>query len=156
MRRAGERGVTLLEMLIVLALLSLLAGISFPSVSAGIDSIRLRTAADSVASLLSLGMSAVERREQLVEIGLDLGARRLSLRSYPPGLSRELLLPDGVFIAAIHPEPPGEQPRVRELLLYPGAPFPGVIIELANRRGARRLVRIDPLAGVPAVEVPPS
>jgi len=32
--------------------------------------------------------------------------------------------------------------------------FPALQVELLNPRGQRRLVRIDPLAGVPVVEIP--
>jgi len=40
----NRRGVTLLEMLIVVALIGLLAGITFPAVTSGIDSLRLNSA----------------------------------------------------------------------------------------------------------------
>ena len=43
-----ERGVTLLEMLIVVALMGLIAGLSYPSVAAGLDTLRMRTASDQV------------------------------------------------------------------------------------------------------------
>ena len=43
----GRQGVTLLEMLIVVALIGLLAGISFPSVSAGLETLRLASAASA-------------------------------------------------------------------------------------------------------------
>jgi hypothetical protein len=40
------------------------------------------------------------------------------------------------------------------VVLMPGATFPALRVELLNPRGQRRLVRIDPLAAVPVVEIP--
>ena len=37
----GERGVTLLEMLVVVTLISVVISISYPSISAGLETIRL-------------------------------------------------------------------------------------------------------------------
>jgi len=34
----------------------------------------------------------------------------------------------------------------------PGATVPGIGIQIANRRGTRRIVRLDPMTGFPRVE----
>jgi hypothetical protein len=34
----------------------------------------------------------------------------------------------------------------------PGATVPGIGIQIANTRGARRIVRLDPMTGFPRVE----
>ena len=41
-RTSNQHGVTLIEMMVVVTIIALMAGISFPAVSAGIDSVRLR------------------------------------------------------------------------------------------------------------------
>ena len=40
-RPAGFRGVTLMEMMVVLAIIALIVGISFPSTIAGLENVRL-------------------------------------------------------------------------------------------------------------------
>ena len=137
-------GITLVEMLIVVAIVGLLAGITFPSVSAGLDSLRLTTAGDSLVSLFNAALNRAERRQQVVEVAISRNL--VTLRSTEPGFSRTLELPDGVSITAIHPE--GQQ----RFLLFPGGSVPRVAVELSNRRGARRLVSLNPITGVPQVE----
>lgn len=148
MRRA--RGVTLLEMLVVLAVVSLMAGISFPAVTAGLDSLRLRSAGDEVVSFLYTGLTYAERREQVMELSISRATNRMSFRNAAGDFHRDLSLPESITIARVDPAPPGEVET--NVMLYPGGSFPSIRIELANRRGAHRVVRIDPVSGMPAVE----
>ena len=62
------QGVTIVEMLIVVTIIGLIAGISFPAVTSGIDSLRLASASDSLASFLNGAMNRAERRQDVVEI----------------------------------------------------------------------------------------
>ena len=50
-RLAGktEAGVTLVELVVVVALIALLVGISFPAMSSGVDSLRLNAATNSTS-----------------------------------------------------------------------------------------------------------
>src|SRR5271157_3151118 len=46
---ASQRGVTMIEMLVVVAVLAIVVGVSIPSISAGLDSIRLASTGDAIA-----------------------------------------------------------------------------------------------------------
>jgi prepilin-type N-terminal cleavage/methylation domain-containing protein len=151
MKRASG-GVTLIEMLIVMAIIGLLAGISFPAVSSGIDSLRLSSASDAVVSFLNAGLNRAERRQQLVEIVVSKADRSLTMRSSEPGFLRRIELPEGVTIVSILPESPDEREPGRSFVLYPGGAVPRLGLELANRRGVRRIVRVDPITGAPRIE----
>ena len=48
-------GVTLIELLVVVALISLMAGISFPAITSGIDSLRLNAATNSIVNFFNTG-----------------------------------------------------------------------------------------------------
>ena len=61
----NNAGITLIELLVVVAIIGVLAGISYPSVAAGIDSVRMRSATDSVASILNGAVDRAERRRHL-------------------------------------------------------------------------------------------
>ncbi len=152
----GRRGITLIEMLLVVALVGLAAGLSFPGVTSGLDSLRLRSAADAAAGLLTQAMSRAERTQMPVELVIDISAGVLAARDPAGRFYREHRLEPGVRIAAVLPPlPPGGEETARVLVLEPGAPAPGAGIVLATERGRKRLVRIDPLTAMAVVETPP-
>src|SRR5271157_1364348 len=150
--RPPTRGVTLVEMIIVVAIVGLIAGLSFPAISAGLDSVRLASATDSLASFLNAAVNRAERRQQPMELIISPRDNRLTLYSNEPGFERELRLPEGIAIEAVLPRNPDDPQGVRRLILMPGATVPGIGIQIANRRGARRIVRLDPMTGFPHVE----
>ncbi len=151
---SNQRGVTLMEMMVVVALMGLLVGISFPSITAGIDSLRLNSASRSIVSFLNGAMNRAERRQEVVEVEISIQEDTLSLRSTAPGFTRTLELPDGVDIQAVLPAIPADPDRPRYFLLFPAGTVPGFGIELANQKGAKRIVSVDPVVGMPKVEVP--
>jgi type II secretory pathway pseudopilin PulG len=155
-RRRRSGGVTLLELMIVAVLVALLLGLTFSTAGAGLDAIRLRSAADSVAAVLSRALNHAERAQEPVEVVFDREAGTIAARAMTPRWKQDFKLADGVTIASILPAPPGGEPAARAFVLLPGAAFPALTVELSNPRGQRRRVRIDPVAGVPVVEAPPA
>ena len=150
-----QAGLTVIEMLIVVTIIGLMAGLTFPSVSSGLDSMRLRSAADSVAVFLTQALTRVERSQEPVEIAFLKAEGRLELRAPNPAFNRTLQLPNGLSILHVHPEHHAEGETVRTVFLLPGATVPRFGVEIINQRGSRRLIRLDPLAAVPIVEIPP-
>jgi len=148
----GEAGITLIEMLMVTLLLSLLVGITFPSVSAGIESLRLTSAADSIVSFLNAALNRAERRQEVMEVVISKAENALVLHSSEPGFVRRLEMPEGVSITAVFPDMTSGQELERHIVVYPGSTPPRLGIEIANRKGERRIVRVDPATGVPVVE----
>lgn len=140
--------------MVVLALVSLMAGISFPAVSAGLESLRLRSAADQVVSFLYTGLTFAERREQVMELRISRASNEISFRNAAGDFRRNLQLPESITISNVEPAPAGEQTTEAAVMLYPGGSFPSLRIELTNRKGAHRAVRIDPVAGVPVIDTP--
>jgi hypothetical protein len=147
-------------MLVVVALISLMVGISFPAITSGIDSLRLNAATNGVVSFLDYGLSRAERRQQVVEITISKTDNSLEMRSSEGGFFRKMQMPDGVSIVQVFPrlpEQPADNPDVkRNFLLYPGGTVPPLGLELINRRKVQRVVRVDPITGVPRVEAPPA
>lgn len=153
--RAPQAGVTLLELVIVLGLIGLLAAISFPSVGTGLDALRLNSACDQTASFLNAALDRAERRQQVVEVTISRAESTLTLRSTEPGFERTLAMPDGITILNVLPEQQGESDEApRHIVLMPGGAIPRFGLELANKRGSRRTIRVDPITGIPEVETP--
>ncbi len=142
-----------MEMMVVVAIIALIVGLSSPSITAGLDSVRMATAGDSISSFLNSAVNRAERHQQPVAVVITPKENRLSAYSNEAGYQRELTLPDGILIEAVLPPQEVEDPDgVRRLILMPGASVPGIGIQFANRRGAHRIVRLDPMTGFPHVE----
>jgi prepilin-type N-terminal cleavage/methylation domain-containing protein len=152
---SSNSGVTLVEMLVVVALISLMVGISFPAITSGIDSLRLNAATNGVVSFLDYGLSRAERRQQVMEITISKTDNSLEMRSSEPGFYRKMQMPDGVSIVQVLPPLPDNPDAKRNFLLYPGGTVPPLGLQLINRRNVQRVVRVDPITGVPHVEAPP-
>jgi prepilin-type N-terminal cleavage/methylation domain-containing protein len=150
--QARQAGITLIEMLVVMVIIGLVVGVSVPSVAAGIDSVRLASATDATAAFLNAAVNRAERREQTVEVVISRKENLLTLYSFDPSPPRELHMPDGIAIEAVLPVQEDAPDEERRLILMPGAAVPGIGIQLGNRHGAHRVVRLDPMTGFPRVE----
>jgi len=149
-----ETGVTLVEMMVVVLLISLMIGISFPAFTSGVDSLRLNAATNGVVSFVNSGLSRAERRQQVVEITISKHENAMWMRSTEPGFFRKLDLPDGISITHVLPELPETADAPRVFMLYPGGTAPRFGVQIINRRNVERIVRVDPITGVPRVEQP--
>jgi type II secretory pathway pseudopilin PulG len=154
--RKDERGVTLIEALIVVALIATIAAVSFPAVAAGLDTLRLRSTSDAIVSFLNIALDHADRRQQAVEIIVSPRENTMLSRTADLGFSRNLDIPAQIHIVSVQPAlpisiDPGEP---RHFLLYPGGSVPGIGIEISTPQGRRRLVSVDPVTGSPRSDVP--
>ena len=89
----------------------------------------------------------------MVEITVSKSANALEMRSNRAEFERKFALPEGVTIEHVLPELEDGDPNApRSFVLYPGGTAPGFGIALVNRKKAERIVRVDPITGVPRVE----
>jgi prepilin-type N-terminal cleavage/methylation domain-containing protein len=150
-RRVGQprAGVTLIELVLVMTIIALLAAVTYPTASAGLDSLRLRTAGERVVSLLNTALDRADRVQQVVEIRVSPEDNAISARSSDMSLNRTLAIPAPVHIASAGPDlPNGAQGSgQRRYLLYPGGTPPRISIELETAEGRKRRVSVDPLTG---------
>ena len=131
--------------MVVVAIIGLLVGVSLPATGSGLASLRLRGAANDVSTFLNSALNRSERHEQTMEIIVYPKDAKLELDSTEPGYMRTLNMPAGVSIV-------GENPL--RILLMPGSAPPRVAIDLFNERGSHRIVKLDPVTGVPEIVVP--
>lgn len=145
-RRAG---VTLVEMLIVVTIIAIMAGVSGPALVAGLSSLRLSTAAGTVASFLTSTMNRVERREEAAAVEVSAERNELAVYTAASGEkpARILTLPPGIRIDTAG-APTEVPPR---FMFFPGGTIPRISLVLRNDKGARREVKVDPITAVPDV-----
>jgi prepilin-type N-terminal cleavage/methylation domain-containing protein len=134
----NERGVTLIEMLVVVAILGIMTTIAYPSITAGLDSLRLSAACDEVAGIFHASQNFAERRQRTVELRVQPSG----IEATAKGFERRVALGGGLAIAG---EP-------RSVFVEPAAPLPGVAVEIRTAKGAARRVKIDPISGVAEIE----
>jgi prepilin-type N-terminal cleavage/methylation domain-containing protein len=153
----NERGVTLVEILIVVAVIAMIAGLSFPAISSGLDTLRLRSTSDAIVSFLNIALDHADRRQQAVEVIVSPRENILVSRTADLGFMRRLDLPVQLRIVSVQPALPTvldlQEPRT--FLLYPGGSVPRIGIEIATFQGRRRLVSVDPITGSPVSAVVP-
>jgi hypothetical protein len=142
-------------MVIVVAIVAMIAGITYPAVSNGLESVHLLSASDTTAGFINQALNRVERRQEVMELVVSVKDNSMVLHSTQAGFERKLELPDGITIASVLPRLPEEDAQApRQFVLLPGGTAPRIGIELKNRKGARRIVRVDPMTGVPRIEIP--
>jgi hypothetical protein len=135
--------------MMVVLIISLMAGISFPALTSGVDSLRLRGAGEEAASMLTSAINRAERRRVAVEIVIVPADGSIVLTSVEPGFRKQYRTGTAVAIAAVLPAAPGFDPRApRRFMVYPGGSTPRLGLLLSNARGMRRIVRLDPITGV--------
>lgn len=153
-RHARSAGVTLLEMLVVVSLIALMVGITFPSITAGMDSLRLRSAASEVVSMFNSALTRADRLQDAVELNISPQRRSIASRAIRTNVTRQIDLPQGIHIAHVYPEDlrwavdDSGALVDRLFIVYPNGAVPRIVIDLANDRGAHRIVMLDPITGV--------
>ncbi len=140
-------------MVVVVTIVGLIAAVMAPSMSAGLDSVRMASATDNVASFLNSAVNRAERRQQAVAVTISIPENKITMYTNEPGFTRELNMPEGIAIEAVLPRDENGA-TARRLMLLPGGSVPGIGVQLINRHGNRRVVRLDPMTGFPRVETP--
>ena len=135
-RVAGPRGVTLVELLVVMVILSIALGLVGPSLTSSYDSWMLRSAGRRTASLFRLA-SDVARREGSDVAGYYADHRVFLLRK--GAVFKELEIPASI---TVQPEKPRGAVFLATGQIIASEPF-----VLENQRGRQMTIEFGPLPG---------
>jgi len=127
-------------MLVTLAIISLIVSIAYPSMTTGIDGIRLRTSVDNIATLFTEARNMSDRFQTPVQITVAPGEDRLHAATIDGAWQKIYELPDRVHI--VIPSDTGT------VVLYPGSPTPGLRMLLEAEYGGRAGLRFNIFTGV--------
>lgn len=131
--RAGfERGATLIEVMVALAILALVGAMAYPNMDRGFAQMQFRRATEQLSADLrsARGLALTSGRAVAVALGADG-------RGYDPGTGAVRRAVDGVHFSG--------SPRV---VFFADGSTTGGIIAVAGTRGSRRAeVLVDPATG---------
>jgi prepilin-type N-terminal cleavage/methylation domain-containing protein len=140
-RRGSTSGITLIEMLIVVGIVSIVLAIAFPNVTSGLDGIRLKTAVDRVGSFWSAARQRADRFQSPVQVTVDPQANELRAASVANDWSDSFDLSNRLHVTGL------EEPQ--RYLLYPGAPSPDFRLMLESESGGKAGIKVNVFTGVP-------
>ena len=139
---AGERGVVLLEIVCVLAIIALLAAILLPVIPRATSRARLEAYAVDVAALITQDRNAAVRRQTQVATQILAPARLI----VSGATGRQLRLPDDVVVDALLAARCGDRPAGGRINFFATGSSCGGVIAL-RRPGAAYQVRVNWLTG---------
>ena len=141
MRSNSRAGLSLVELLVVLGIVSLMLAISFPAVTSGVEAIELRAAADRAGAFWAAARQQADRRQSVVQVTVDPKANEVRAVAADGGWSDAYSLDRGLTVAV--------PPQKRAYWIYPGSPSQRFELMLAGRSGDRAGVRVNVFTGVP-------
>jgi prepilin-type N-terminal cleavage/methylation domain-containing protein len=146
--QSQEAGMTLLELVIVLAILSLAVSLVAPRFGNWSDEWTLRGAAERVAQTVRYARTRALFEQSYYVVEIEPRAGLVRVLNPDSGFSRGFKLPGGVNVDDGEiPVPP-----VVRLLLPPSGVVEERNLWFSNRRGSRFRIHVDFLLGTPAVE----
>ena len=140
-RFSSTSGITLIEMLVVVGIVSIVLTIAFPNVTSGLDGIRLKTAVDRVGSFWSAARQRADRSQTPVQVTVDPQKNELRAASVANDWSTSFDLSNRLHVAGLA-EP-------QRYLLYPGAPSPDFRLLLESESGGQAGIQVNVFTGVP-------
>lgn len=157
---AGHAGFTLLELMAVLVVIGLAAGIAMPSVSTGLQRWRLRAAALEMNAMLKFTRTQAVAKRQAFQLVLDRTRNLYWLdqtnavldaeQAHEKGI-RLLALPSGVRFGAVSLG--GQEIFADELgvVFSPYGTTTGSSIQVVNERGHGYQITLDQVTGLSAL-----
>jgi len=145
-----ESGVTLLELLVVVALASIMLAVVFPSVGSGLTTLELRTSAQRLAAAARYARDQAVHRQTAFHLEIDSGAGRVAVMDLQGNARRAFDLPASVRVESVLPLQEEAASRVRRFLFMPDGAAPAFVVVLANQRREMRGVS-EPLTGAAKV-----
>ncbi len=140
-RLTSAAGLSLIELLIVMAIVGLMLGIAYPNVSSGLDGIRLKTSISRAGAFWASARQRADRFQEVVQVTVDPAGQELRALAADSAWRDSYKLDPSIRIAGL------KEPV--HYLLYPGTPSPQFELFLEASSGGRGGLRVNVLTGVP-------
>jgi general secretion pathway protein H len=183
-RQQAGRGFTMIELMIVLAIMSFVFALAGPMVTRGLSGLTLKTAAKKVAAALRYARSQAVNRAQPYSVIFDREHGRIVIRGIPRPIPLDqteepaesdtneadaaqaraqqpeikvVELPEGITLQEITvggTRITGTKDEVAQMVFYPDGTSQGGDLVLADSRERRYQIKVGFLTGVVTIEEP--
>jgi general secretion pathway protein H len=140
----GRRAFSLLELLLVIAIMGMLAAVVLPSLPGALESARLRGSAGEVRATLTLARTLAVSESRSRAVAFDLGRGEYGI----DGDSRKWALPEGIRVAVLRRGDAAAERGVLRVRFYPDGSADEAEVALSSSGGGRLRVSVDPLTGI--------
>lgn len=135
-----ERGFTLVELVLVLALIAVVAGLTLPAIGRGVDALEIRAEAAAFSAFLRYAREQAITRREPQEVSVNPNAHLLTLRTAGAEARASRRLSPRIAISA-------ESPAGLSITFSPRGLSSGGSWRLVGRDGRAYRVQVDPLTG---------
>ena len=151
--RSSEAGFTLLELIVVVVILALVLGVSYPSMERGSSMLNLQTASRDILNTFRFARERAVSEQTTMLLIVDRDERRLELANIFGEPMRAYTLPRGVNIQSMVRAGSEIHDKVMTVRFAPNGNLENVGIRIAAAAGVRRMQIIsDPLRGGARIE----
>ena len=141
---------TLMEMLVVIAIVSILLSVVFPAVGSGLGTLELRSAGTRLAAAARYARDQAVYRQATFQLEIDSPQGAIAVSDLSEATRRRYELPDSIHIEAVLPADVNAG-GVRRFLFLPDGGAPAFEVVFSNGR-REVVVTGDPLTGTASVE----
>jgi prepilin-type N-terminal cleavage/methylation domain-containing protein len=150
--RGAHEGFTLLELIVVLLILALIMGVSYPSMERGSNILNLQTASRDVLNTFRFAREKAVSEQASMMLIIDRNERRLQLANILGEPMQAYTLPRGVHIQRMMRAGNEVQENTMTVRFAPNGGLENVGIRLATDSGSRMQIISDPLGGGARIE----
>jgi len=152
-RKNFQQGFTLLELIVVVLIICLVLGISYPSMQRGSSMLNLQSASRDVLNTFRFARLKAVSEQTTMLLVINRDERKFELANVLGEATRAYTLPNGVNIQRMERAGGEVKDNVMTVRFAPNGNLENVGIRLATDNGGRRMQIIsDPLGGGARVE----
>jgi general secretion pathway protein H len=152
-RDRDERGFTLIEIIVVLAIIAIASAVLMPAMRTGLSGIRLEAKGRDLATLCRMARTMAVGEQHVYRIGLERHTNSVFLADTYHEKLRDFDLTEEIEIDSIKYEGKEAAEDTVFLSFYPNGRADDVEIVLKNRGGRRIVLRTDILTGAARISL---
>ena len=148
----NNHGFTLLELIVVILIIALVMGVSYPSLERGSSILNLQTASRDILNTFRFARERAVSEQASMLLLINRNERRFELANILGEPMRSYTLPSGVYIQKLTRAGNEVNDEVLAVRFAPNGNLENVAIRIASDGGRRMQIISDPLGGGARIE----